>query len=146
MSTPLTPLRHRPMPVALPASSVRTVDAWAAATFRSLFPAGAILTREVVNRGLAAAVPAVGTQIEIRWGSGRVGLHWCGSVAVRCGAGFTVHNGKYGRFVSYVELWCRDAVLMEPHRAVTRLDAMLRALRARMPGVPFGAVGTRIRD
>ena len=132
MSTPTTPLRYRPLPVALPASSAGT--------------AGAIPTREVIHRALAAAVPAIGSQVEIHWGSGRAGVRWSGVVGGRCGAGFIVHNGKYGRFVSYVELWCRDAVLMEPHRAVTRLDAMLRALRARMPGVPFGAVGTRIRD
>ncbi len=146
MSTHTTPLRQPPLSVALPASSARTVDAWAATAFRALFPAGAIPTRDVVNRALAAAVPAIGTQVEVHWGSGRAGLHWRGAVAARCGAGFTVHSGKYGPFVSYVDLWCRDAVLVEPHRAVARVDAMLRALHARMPGALFGAVGTRIRD
>ena len=143
MSTPTTPLRYRPLPVALPASSA---GAWASATFRALFPAGAIPTREVINRALGAAVPAIGTQVELHWGSGRAGVHWSGVVGGRCGAGFTVHNGKYGRFVSYVDLWCRDAVLVEPYRAVARVDAMLHVLHTRMPGVLFGAVGTRIRD
>ncbi len=145
MSTPTTSLRYRPLPVALPSSSARTADAWAAATFRALFPAGAIPTREVIHRALAATVPSVGTQVELHWGSGRAGVRWHGAIAGRCGAGFIVHNGKYGRFVSYVDLWCRDAVLMEPHRAVARVDAMLHVLRTRMPGVLFGSVGSRIR-
>ena len=145
MRASTAPTRHHPTrgPSIVPLSLAET---WAAAAFRSLFPAGAIPTREVVNRALAAAAPAIGTRVALHWGSGRAGLQWRGVVAARCGAGFTVHNGKYARFVSHVDLWCRDAVLMEPHRAVTRVDAMLRALRARMPGVPFGAVGTRIRD
>ena len=48
--------------------------------------------------------------------------------------------------MSYVDLWCRDAVLGEPRRAVARVDAMLHVLRTRMPGVLSGGVGTRIRD
>ncbi len=142
MSTPTTSLRYRPLPVVLPASSA---GAWASATFRALFPDGAIPTREVIDRALAAAVPAIRSQVELHWGSGRAGVRWSGTVAGRCGAGFTVHNGKYGRFVSYVDLWCRDAVLMEPHRAVARVDAMLHVLHTRMPGVLFGSVGSRIR-
>lgn len=148
MFTPTTTRRHYPTQglTATPATQALDADAWAAATFRFLFPAGSIPTRQAINRALDAAAPPVGTQVALHWGSGRAGFHWHGIIRGRCSSGFTFHDGKYGRFVSYVDLWCRDAVLVEPRGAVTRVDAMLHVLHTRMPGVPFGAVGTRIRD
>ena len=63
MSTPTTSLRYRPLlPPSMPAAQALDADAWAAVTFRSLFPCGSIPTRQAINRALAAAVPRLASR------------------------------------------------------------------------------------
>jgi hypothetical protein len=113
-----------------------SADAWADRTVHALFPAGGIPTRDVIDAAMAASIPPIGTPAVIHWSGRRNGEPpWRGLVAGQYPGGFTirVHPGRYVRFVSYVDLWCRHAEMDEPPVSTARIKAIRHILHARMP-------------
>ena len=120
-------------------SSVRSnwvEDAWAERVIQALAANGCIPTREVIDAAMAAAIPPIGTSVVIHW-SGRRKHEppWRGRVTGQYLCGFTirVHPGRYVRFLSYVDLWCRHAEMDEPPVAMARIKAIRHILHTRMP-------------
>ena len=99
---------------------------WAEATLRWLGPPATEPDRRLICRALTAAGPAIGDRATVRWGTGRDRHTWTGVVVGRSASGFTLHTGRYRRFVGVIDLWARPALLDEPGAA--------RTVRARGPG------------
>ena len=106
---------------------------WAEATLRRLGPPASEPDRQLICRALAAAGPAIGDRATVRWGTGRDRHTWTGVVVGRYPSGFTLHVGRYRRFVSVIDLWARHAFLDEPSAARARVQVVLQLLQTRMP-------------
>jgi hypothetical protein len=122
-----------PVPLTGPTFSA---DLWADRALHALFPDGAIPTREVIAAVMAVAIPSTGAPAVIRWNGRRKGEPpWSGRVVGQYLGGFTirVHPGRYVRFVSYVDLWCRHAEVVEPPVASARIRAIRHILHSRTP-------------
>ncbi len=122
-------------PPALPGHDL-SADAWADGTLHVLFPDGAIPTRQGIDAAIAASIPSTGTPTVIHWNGRRKGEPpWSGRVVGQYLGGFTirVHPGRYVRFVSYVDLWCRHAEMVEPPVASARIKAIRHILHSRTP-------------
>ena len=120
----------------VPVGHALSADAWADRTLHAVFPHGAIPTREVIDAAMAAAIPSTGTPAVIHWNGRRKGdPPWRGLVEGQYLGGFTirVQPGRYVRFVSYVDLWCRHAEMDEPPVAAARITAIRHILHTRMP-------------
>ena len=108
-------------------------DGRLAALFDKLAIDPAPPTRALVMAAIAAAGPALGDQVVLRQGHGRQQTVEAGMLVGRYPAGFLLCSLTGRRFVKYLDLWSADAVFEWPEDAVARIDAVLTALRQRMP-------------
>ena len=108
-------------------------DGRLAAIFDKLATDPAPPTRALVMAAVAAAGPAQGDQVVLRQGRGRQQTVEVGTLVARYPAGFLLRSPTGRCFVNYLDIWSADAVLQCPADAAWRINAVLTALRQRMP-------------
>ena len=82
---------------------------------------------------IAAAAPPLGDHVVLRHGKGRDQRVEAGTLVARCPAGFLRRSATGRCFVNYLDLWSGDAVLDRPGDVALQMDALLTAMRQRMP-------------